>query len=150
VGHRHFVACSLAVFAPPADDTSLRLRRVGQAQVPPFLVRDGLAEELSPPGERIPLGAWAGARYEELDVPCRPGDVVVFASDGLPEAPRMGHPSQDGELFSFARLHESAIRAAGASDDADAIAAAIWSDVAAWCGAEPHHDDMTLLVVRVS
>jgi hypothetical protein len=29
------------------------------------------------------------------------------------------------------------------------VAAGIWDDLTAWCGEGSHHDDMTLLVLRV-
>ena len=32
---------------------------------------------------------------------------------------------------------------------AEAVAGGIWTDLTAWCGEESHHDDMTLLVLRV-
>ena len=31
-----------------------------------------------------------------------------------------------------------------------AVAAGLWTDVSSWCGDESHHDDMTLLVLRVT
>ncbi|MBI3968184.1 MAG: hypothetical protein HY329_21315 [Chloroflexi bacterium] len=62
----------------------------------------------------------------------------------LPEVPI------PGELFGFERLAASAGYWSTRERDAGAIAAGIWADVLAWSGESPDHDDMTLLVVRVS
>ena len=34
--------------------------------------------------------------------------------------------------------------------DAEGVTAGVWADLTAWCGDESHHDDMTLLVLRVA
>ena len=82
------------------------------------------------------------------------GDVVVFASDGLPEAPARGDAARTdghgvGEFFSFERLAASAGRRSQGGSDAEAVAAGIWEDVTAWSGEDAYHDDMTLVVLRV-
>ena len=113
---------------------------------------------MEPPGERLPLGIMPEPQYSELAFNLRPGDVIVFTSDGLPEAPALqGRSDADadtgtgaaGELFGFERLAESAARWAGRGTDADAMAAGVWSDLTRWCGDDSTHDDMTLLVLRV-
>jgi serine phosphatase RsbU (regulator of sigma subunit) len=88
--------------------------------------------------------------YRELVMELEPGDVVVLSSDGLPEAPRRS-PGIDtsGELFGFERLANSAATRAAEPLNADAVADGIWADVTEWSGDDPHHDDMTLLVLRV-
>jgi len=96
VGARDFVACALAVLEPPAaGQAGPRLRLVNAAQVPPILCRAGRAEELEPPGDRLPLGVLPSPQYEELALDLQPGDVLVFSSDGLVEAPRRAEPSAD-------------------------------------------------------
>jgi serine phosphatase RsbU (regulator of sigma subunit) len=88
VGRRDFVCCALAVVEPPAAGAAgPRLRLANAGQVPPILCRGSEARELEPPGERFPLGVLPEADYAELVLDLVPGDVVIFASDGLPEAP---------------------------------------------------------------
>jgi serine phosphatase RsbU (regulator of sigma subunit) len=160
VGRRDFVACALAVVEPPgtgatAGSAGPSFRLANAAQVPPLLCRDGRAEELQPPGERLPLGVLPDPLYEELVVDLLPGDVVVFASDGLPEAPRCaaasspGAGTTPGEMFGFARLHALATSWAARASTAEEVAAGMWADMESWCGTASEHDDMTLLVVRV-
>jgi serine phosphatase RsbU (regulator of sigma subunit) len=162
VGRRDFVACALALLEPPTlGQSGPRLRLVNAAQVPPILCRAGQAEELEPPGDRLPLGVLPDPQYEDLALDLEPGDVVVFSTDGLPEAPALEPPglgpapssfapaTEGGEMLGFERLAASAAYWAAHGAGADAVAAGIWADLTAWCGEEPHHDDMTLLVLRV-
>jgi sigma-B regulation protein RsbU (phosphoserine phosphatase) len=128
VGQRDFVCCALAVVEPPRSRAAgPRMRLANGGQVPPILCRGGEAQELEPAGERFPLGVLSDPEYGELVVDLAPGDVVVFASDGLPEAPArpglldvapsvgeppnapLAPPSAAGDLFGFERLAASAV-----------------------------------------
>jgi serine phosphatase RsbU (regulator of sigma subunit) len=170
IGARDFVACALAVVEPPtAPGTGPSLRLANAAQAPPLLCRDGGAVELVPPGERLPLGILSNPDYHDLAVGLQPGDVIVFASDGLPEAPARADQQAaipdaaargprgaalpaaagPGELFGFERLAQAAAYWAQHGKDADAIASGIWAEVNTWSGEGSDHDDMTLLVLRV-
>lgn len=159
VGAAHFVACALALVEPPGvHHTGPRLRLANAAQVPALLVRGGRAEEIEPPGYRLPLGVQNDGDYEDVTAKLAPGDVVVFSSDGLVEAPARDGvtapehllPAENiGELFGFERLQQSAAYWSGQAEDAEGVAEGVWSDLTTWCGEESHHDDMTLLVLRV-
>jgi serine phosphatase RsbU (regulator of sigma subunit) len=160
VGSGHFVACALGVVEPPGrHNAGPLLRLANAAQVPVLLVRDGKAQEIEPPGYRLPLGAEDDGAYRDAEVELRPGDVVVFSSDGLVEAPSLLSASapehlpqseKAGELFGFDRLQRSAAHWAQEAESAEGVAAGIWSDLTAWCGEESHHDDVTLLVLRAA
>jgi phosphoserine phosphatase RsbU/P len=159
VGASHFVACALAVVEPPGlHHAGPLLRLANAAQVPVLLVRDGEAAELQPPGYRLPLGVQPDSAYKDVEVELRPGDVVVFSSDGLVEAPAreqgtagpyLPAPEQTGALFGFDRLRLAAAHWTASTTSAEAVAEGMWSDLTAWCGDESHHDDTTLLVLRV-
>ncbi len=154
LGEANFVACVLAVVEPidggAEGSSGARLRLVNAGQLPPLFCRSGSAVELVPPGERLPVGVLADPDYQELTVELQGGDVVVFSTDGLPEAPAAGdRVAAAGQFFGFGRLAASIRRWAAEADRADAIADGIWSDVVAWTGAAPPADDMTLLVLRV-
>jgi serine phosphatase RsbU (regulator of sigma subunit) len=149
-----YVACALAIVEPTYSGEGpigLCLHLANAAQIPPLLCRKGQAIELEPSGERLPLGTLAHPAYEDLTVALEPGDIVVFASDGVPEAVRRGNERagvKSTSFFGFQRLAESATRWAARSASADTVASGIWSDVMAWLGDAPLHDDMTLLVLR--
>jgi len=154
LGPQDFVACALAVIEPTENGggRSLRLRLANAGQVPPLHCRQGRAIELQPPGERLPLGVDAELAYDELAVDLIPGDVVVFASDGLPEAAAQrirAAGEAPGEFFGFERLAASAARWSAEGKGAEAVATGIWSDVTAWSGEDAYHDDMTLVVLSV-
>jgi phosphoserine phosphatase RsbU/P len=159
VGMSHFVACALAIVEPPGlHHVGPRLKLANAAQVPVLLVRDMQAEELEPPGYRLPLGVQADGDYKDIEVNLASGDVVVFSSDGLVEAPaqaqftagaHLSAPERTGELFGFDRLRQSTAHWTAVAPDAEAVAEGIWSDLTHWHGEKSHHDDMTLLVLRV-
>ena len=159
VGSGHFVACALAVVVPPGRHSAGPLLLLANAaQVPVLVVREGRAQELEPPGYRLPLGAEDDGAYRDAEVELRPGDAVIFSSDGLVEAPSLptavvgAHlppTEQQAELFGFARLAASAAHWSVRAPPAEAVAEGIWSDLTAWCGDESHHNDVTLLVLRV-
>jgi serine phosphatase RsbU (regulator of sigma subunit) len=68
-----------------------------------------------------------------------------------PDAPQhLSPPERPGDLFGFARLAASASHWSAYAPTAEEVAGGMWSDLTAWCGDESHHDDMTLLVLRVA
>jgi serine phosphatase RsbU (regulator of sigma subunit) len=165
LGASDFVSCALAVVESATERQSVRLRLANAGQVPPVLWRQGKTIELVPEGESLPLGALVDPRYQELRVELQPGDVVVFTSDGLPEA-RGGGSSRStadlsvsrswtgtpgkGEFFGFERMRRAVAYWSERALDADNILAGIWNDLTAWIGAETANDDVTLVVLRVT
>jgi serine phosphatase RsbU (regulator of sigma subunit) len=71
------------------DPASRTLRWARAGHLPPVLVRDGQASELSLP-EGILLGADPDFSYEEVTTSLRPGDTLLLFTDGLVE--RRGDP----------------------------------------------------------
>ncbi len=59
----------------------------------------GLSEVLH--GDNLPLGVREGEIYEQVSVPCKPGDLLLFFSDGITEARNAA-----GELFGADRLKD--------------------------------------------
>lgn len=85
--------------------------------------------------------------------------MVVFASDGLPEAPAWPDRASarrpealvaPNTVFGFERLAAVASSWALRAPDAEQIATGLWSELMAWSGESAHPDDMTLLVLRVA
>jgi len=95
-----------------------------------------------------------------------PGDVVVFVTDGVPEAPAAAAqigpvgavgrnvafipPRAPSEFFGFTRLASSAGHWATTATNAQGCLDGIWADAEAWSGARFDYDDMTLVVLRYS
>jgi serine phosphatase RsbU (regulator of sigma subunit) len=139
VPHGTFVALSYATL----DPRTRRLAVASAGQLAPLLRRaDGRLEYLQPPGPTLPLGIIPDVPYRQLEVALSPGDTLVFYTDGVVEAhnPR-------GELFGFERLE--ALLARDGDLPPETLIERVLLAVGEFSGHAPHHDDMTLVVVRV-
>jgi sigma-B regulation protein RsbU (phosphoserine phosphatase) len=133
-----FVAMAYAIY-----DRKRRTLTVANAGFPrPHLVRDGRVEEI--PVQGIPLGLMADSSYEQRSVDLRPGDVVVFCSDGIHEV-----EDSDGGQFGVEGLSRVASQLAGgtAQDIADGLMRASQMHGAR---TEEGEDDRTVVVLKVS
>lgn len=134
-----FIAMQFAIY-----DAALRELNVANAGgTLPLLVRNGKVSEINVTG--MPLGLIAEAEFEEQTLTLIPGDVVVFASDGI-------HESMNKDLEEFGSERLKALLATTSPEDpgytvAQRIVKA--TDEHAGIG-RPPHDDRTLLVLRVT
>jgi len=128
-------------FYAQLDGPARRMRYANAGHNPPFVMHaDGSHERLRDGGGV--LGVFLDQAYELGEVALRPGDRVVFFTDGVTEA-----SNSDAEEFGDARLlqvlHQS--RGASATEIQNSILhAASEFTHSGW------HDDATLLVVAVS
>jgi len=133
-----FIAMLFAVY-----DASTRKLTLANAGGPyPLLVRKGQVQAICLEG--VPLGLIPDTEYDETTIDLRPGDVVVFASDGILESES---PAQ--EEFGPERLKEI-LSAISLRDSAREITELIMAatDGHGGAGIAPH-DDRTLVVLRV-
>jgi sigma-B regulation protein RsbU (phosphoserine phosphatase) len=95
--------------------------------------------------EGVPLGLIPDTQYDQTTVDLEPGDVVLFASDGILESENAAQeefgPERLTALLSAISERDSA------RDIADQILAA--TDGHSGAGTAPH-DDRTLVVLRVT
>jgi sigma-B regulation protein RsbU (phosphoserine phosphatase) len=134
-----FIALLFAVY----DAAAQRLTLANAGGPYPLLIREGRAQEVRIEG--VPLGLFQDTEYEETTIDLQPGDVVLFASDGILESENAQH-----EEFGSARLHALLAASApgiSANELSDKIIAA--TDDHSGPGTNPH-DDRTLLVLRVT
>ncbi len=91
----------------------------------------------------VPLGSLPGMTYDEISLSLAPGDIVVFATDGIFEA-----MNEEGGEFGAERLLEIVARYRGrpAKDLVDAV----FEAVAEFRGEADQNDDMTVVAVRVT
>jgi serine phosphatase RsbU (regulator of sigma subunit) len=118
------------------------LRSTGAGAIPPLLRRaNGEIVWLETIG--FPLGAFDGARYNEIETVLAPGDMLLMLSDGIVEA-----MNNQREMFGFGRLAHTL---GDIAPDADAHRAltTVVEAVRRHCGAVEPQDDITLVVVRV-
>ena len=134
-----FIAMHFAVY-----DAALRELTIANAGgTLPLLLHDGVATELDVRG--VPLGLLPEAEYEEVRLSLNPGDIVVFASDGI-------HESTNADLEEYGSDRLKDLLATVVVDDPGyTIAQRIVKATDEYAGVgRPPHDDRTLLILRVT
>jgi sigma-B regulation protein RsbU (phosphoserine phosphatase) len=134
-----FIAMLFAIY-----DASTRRLTLSNAGGPyPLLVRDG--HVLTIRLEGVPLGLLPGTQYDESVFDLQPGDVVIFASDGIVES-----ENAKQEEFGLPRL-SALLSGISPEDSARTIVERILAetDTHSGVGIAPH-DDRTLVVLRVT
>jgi len=126
------------------DEADSAFTYTNAGHLPPLLVRQGSVERLSV--ERLDVngmvvGAFPVATFTESRIELRPGDLLVFFTDGVSE-PENAY----GEMFGEDRLAELVCRHAHLGEDQ--IVDAVWKGVRDWSGDGELADDMTLLLAR--
>ena len=134
-----FIAMQFAIY-----DAALREFTIANAGgTLPLLIRNREVTEINVGG--MPLGLLPDVEYDVVRLILSPGDVVVFASDGIQEA-----MNKEQEEFGVDRL-KALLTTIHSSDPAYKVAQRIVkaTDEHAGPGRMPH-DDRTLLVLRVT
>jgi len=134
-----FVTFFLAAIEPSTGQVSYA--NAGH-NAPMLLRRNGKLELLSEGGPV--LGILKQMRYSGVLTILDPGDLLCLYSDGVTEA-----VNPAGDEYGEDRL-ENALRASAHLGSAFEIQRAILRDVAAFTGAAPANDDLTLVIVRRS
>ena len=138
----HFISMIYAVF--DMDARELRIARAGHS---PVMRRSDEADVEIIQSRGIALGFEAGetfsATIEELRVPLRAGDSFVLYTDGYPEA-----MTKAREEYGEERL-ATALRQCGGTS-AEELLSHLYRDTRRFTGRAEQHDDMTMVVVRVT
>jgi sigma-B regulation protein RsbU (phosphoserine phosphatase) len=134
-----FIAMQFAIY-----DAVLRELNIANAGgTLPLLIRDGKVEEIRVTG--MPLGLLPEAEFDEIRLAVKPGDIVVFASDGIQEA-----MNKDQEEFGVDRL-KAVLATVVPSDPGYTVAQKIVRATDDHTGpGRPPHDDRTLMILRVT
>ena len=134
-----FIAMLFAVY----DASSRKLTLANAGGPYPLLVRKGQVQAIRLEG--VPLGLIPDTQYDETTIDLEPGDVVLFASDGILESENAAQ-----EEFGPERLKEI-LSAISQWDSAQAITEQILAatDGHSGAGLAPH-DDRTLVALRVT
>ena len=133
-----FIAMLFGVY----DAASRRLHLSNAGSPYPLLLRDG--HVVSVRLEGVPLGLLPGTQYDESVLDLMPGDVAVFASDGILESENASE-----EEFGLQRL-SAVLSAISPQDSARAIAERILAETDDHGAGTAAHDDRTLVVLRVT
>jgi phosphoserine phosphatase RsbU/P len=136
-GGLRFTTAFLAEFNP----VNRELTYINAGHNTPMLRRNaGAVERLTIGG--LPLGILAGARYESGSVILQEGDWLAIYTDGVVEA-----MNQRDDEYGEQRLVQ--VLNAGAATTPDEMLRRVMSDVDAFVGVTPQHDDITCLLVKV-
>lgn len=137
---RHmFTALCLAAI----DPVERTLEWVNAAMCPPLLKRDGAVVELASEGSRLPLGSFADTVYRSRKIPLLPGDVLLFFTDGVPEA-----TDRAGTLYGYEAVRDFFAAQPTGRLTAPRIHGAFVREIARFAKGSRQHDDMTLVVVK--
>jgi len=90
----------------------------------------------------LPLGIRAEEIFDQISVPFKPGDLLLFYSDGVTEARNAA-----GELFGVERLAEC-VRV-NRNLEPEALVEAIRNSVFAFSGSDQLSDDLTCVAIKV-
>ena len=129
------------------DDSNATLKIANAGSVQPLFVSTasgGALEVRTIQAEGFPLGLFAEASYEEFTLSTRPGDRVVFFSDGIVDA-----VSPEGEMYGSDRLCMLLESLPGApGDTAQSTVNTILNSVGTFQAGAAHFDDETVVVLR--
>jgi len=128
------------------DDSNQTLQIANAGSVQPLFLSASPSVANAPPvrtikAEGFPLGLFSDAEYEEFTLSTRPGDLVVFFSDGIVDA-----ENATGEMFGNDRLEE--ILRGSSYPTAAASVEAILKAVSDFQDGTEHFDDETVVVLR--
>ena len=134
-----FIAMHFAIY-----DAALRELSIANAGgTLPLLIHGGEVTEIDVRG--VPLGLIPNTEYDEIRLSLIPGDIVVFASDGV-------HESMNSALEEYGSVRlKSLLAEVGVADPGYTIAQRIVKATDEFAGVgRPPHDDRTLLILRVT
>jgi len=141
-----YVTMLLAVW----DDDQRTLQIANAGSVQPFFVTTSTQsltnaiDVKSIKAEGFPLGLFPNAEYEEFTIPTKPGDLIIFFSDGIVDA-----ENAKGEMFGTERLSTLLERHPTARQSAQSMVDAILDAVTLFQAGKEYFDDETVVVLRV-
>jgi sigma-B regulation protein RsbU (phosphoserine phosphatase) len=136
-----FIAACLACF----DRATKKLTFTNAGLIKPLLKSGDCVSNLGVNGATYPLGMISDVTYQENSIQLRSGDLLVFLTDGIPEA-----QNRTKEFYGDERL-KSLVSDLNTHDlSASRIKDVIIEDVMRFSGVNPQHDDMTIVVVKIT
>ncbi|HET6218271.1 MAG TPA: SpoIIE family protein phosphatase [Acidobacteriaceae bacterium] len=127
------------VFAVWNDEKqTLQIANAGGVQ--PLFCRGGQLETVQ--AEGFPLGMFKDVSYEEFTLSTRPGDAIIFFSDGIVDA-----VNEKEEMFGAERLIALVTRQL--KNTAEGMVDAIYQELSAFQGGVERFDDETVVVLKV-
>ncbi len=122
------------------NDEKQTLQIANAGAVQPLFCRAGQVETVE--AEGFPLGMFKDVSYEEFTLSTRPGDAIVFFSDGIVDA-----VNENEEMFGNERL--VALVTSQLTNSAQGMVDAIYKELSAFQGGVERFDDETVVVLKV-
>jgi sigma-B regulation protein RsbU (phosphoserine phosphatase) len=120
----------------------LRELKIANSGLPrPIFWRDGELQRVEIKG--LPLGLFDSVEHDEMTFQCRPGDLMVFFSDGLVDA-----TNRDGELFGREGIER--VIARNAQRSAEEIVNALFHAASKFADFNTPYDDQTAVALKIS
>lgn len=125
------------------DARTRQLSYANAGHPPALLLRAGDERVQSLEADGVLLGIDRNARFAEITVTLREGDVVVFYTDGITE-----RANGAGEFFGVGRLGEAVVR--HRADTPEALVGRVLDEIERFASARPNDDDVTIVAMKVA
>ena len=142
--HRLNMALTLVEISRAVTSGRVQIKATGGGMPPLYILREnGNVEEILIEG--LPLGAMAEAEYRLTEFQLEQSDVLILMSDGLPE-----RQNDSSEMYGYTRLYAEIERYGETRQNAEEILQALVESSDKWSNHTPPHDDITLVVLKVT
>jgi sigma-B regulation protein RsbU (phosphoserine phosphatase) len=142
--NRSFITMIYAVI--DLQGRTLTCARAGHTPFIRIAAGERHAHVLAPGGMVLGLNLDNGERFArvltEVTIQLQPGDLFFFFTDGISEA-------MDGEGACYGESRLTAFLEAHAGESPEAIRDCLLDEVEAFAGAQPQHDDITMIILKV-
>jgi serine phosphatase RsbU (regulator of sigma subunit) len=136
-----FITCCIAII--DLDKKQMQWSKAGHPEIYHYCTGTDTVEELT--AESYPLGVSQKSDYSDETVYLHEGDLLIFYTDGLPEA-----SNPNGRIYGYNRLERSVHRVAqGGLSSMEGINQMI-DDVRGFIDNTEPEDDMTVVVAKVT
>ncbi len=136
-----FITCCVAII--DLDEKQMQWSKAGHPEIYHYQTESDTVDELA--AESYPLGVSLKADYIDETVTLSDGDLLIFYTDGLPEA---ANPS--GRIYGYNRLERSIHRAAQGDLSSTERIDQIINDVRGFIDNTEPEDDITVVVAKVT
>jgi serine phosphatase RsbU (regulator of sigma subunit) len=123
------------------DGATRTLRYSNAGHHPPLVI--GVKDFELPAVGGLPIGLFEGSRYEEATHQLAPGELIALFTDGVIEA-----PNPQGQEFGEERL--TALLRQLMDRPLQSIVQQVLDELTTWTAGAPAHDDITLVLARVT
>ena len=136
-----FITCCVAII--DLDEKQMQWSKAGHPEIYHYCTDKDAVEELT--ADSYPLGVSRRSDYSDETVHLHEGDILIFYTDGLPEA---ANPS--GRIYGYNRLERSIHRVAQANLSSMEGINQLIDDVRGFIDNTEPEDDITVVVAKVT